>query len=257
GHNGFRRAVEPPNRNYVVGEGCSCGRVGAGGRIEELLGRIVANAGGKSGGANGSEISSPLSGIDGAQLRDCSRLRVERLVVIGKKEQLAFDDGSAESYSEIVIVHRGPWSDLVPGCIPSANNTAAAVAGAGVVVLPAIRIQAAAAKVIVKGTVEVIGSGLDGYVDHTAQVIAEIGGRASGDEVELLGGLRGGYIAHVVVIGLIVVHSIEDEVVLLFASAVDVRPSRAESILGSLEPKQVGRDHARRRNQSQLVDVVG
>src|SRR5581483_7152949 len=103
---------------------------------------------------------------------------------------------------------------------------------------------------------ESVGAGLDRHIDHAAQIVAEIRRRISGDQVEFLNSIGRGNKTYVVVIRLVVVHAVENEIVLLLSRSVHIRPPGAERVLRGLEAEQVGGDHAWVRNQSQLVGVV-
>ena len=78
--------------------------------------------------------------------------------------------------------------------------------------------------------------------DDTADVVAEVGRRIAGDDVEFLNGVGAGDIGNVVVVGLVDVHAVEREVVVLLACAVDVGTAGAEGGLRGLEGEDVGAD---------------
>src|SRR5439155_5933748 len=61
---------------------------------------------------------------------------------------------------------------------------------------------------------------------------------------------------NIIVVGLVIVHAIKNEIVLLLAGAIHIWTASAKSILGRLEPEQVRSHHARRGNQSQLIGIV-
>ena len=125
------------------------------------------------------------------------------------------------------------------------------------IVGPAIGIQAAAAKIVVEGTVEIVGPRFHGHVHHAAQIVAEIGWGAAGDEIELLHSVWSRHVAHVIIVGLVIVHAVEKEIVLLLAGSIHVGASRSKAVLRRLEAEKVGRNHTWRRYQRQLVGVVG
>src|SRR5207302_6191451 len=68
--------------------------------------------------------------------------------------------------------------------------------------------------------------------------------------------LRRGHKTNIIVVGLVIVHAIKNEVVLLLTGAIHVWTASAKSILSGLEPEQVRSNHARRGNQRQLISIV-
>ena len=102
---------------------------------------------------------------------------------------------------------------------------------------------------------ELVCARLHRFDNHAAGVVAVIGRRVADDDVELLHRVGRRCVGNVVVIGLVDVHAVEDEVVVLLARAVHVGATGAECSLRRLESKDVGTQHARRQ-QRQLVDVA-
>src|SRR5208282_4310378 len=89
----------------------------------------------------------------------------------------------------------------------------------------------------------------DGRADDAAHVLAKLGGRVGGDQVEFLDGVRRRGKAHQIVGYLIVVHAIKKEVVGLFAIAVDVRPSAGGGVVAVVEVGRIRADATRRQQR--------
>src|SRR5579859_8079561 len=138
-------------------------------------------------------------------------LAEERLVIVGKEEQFVLGDRTAKGPAERVIAK---------------SRTVNVVQVVG----PAIGTQSAPAHVFIKGAVEGIGAGLDGNVHHPAQVIAEIGRRIAGDQVEFLHRIGRGHKTDVIVVRLVVVHAVKNEVVFLLAGAVYIGRSEERRV---------------------------
>ena len=119
-------------------------------------------------------------------------------LVVNKEEELILEDRSAESPSE----HVPP--QLVSG-------RSAEIIG------PAVRIQFVIAKEFPDVAVVAIRARLDADADDSAFEVSELGGGVIGDEIEFLNGVRGGCVSKQVVRNLVIVHSIEQEIVGLLA----------------------------------------
>ena len=66
-----------------------------------------------------------------------------------------------------------------------------------------------------------VGSGLDGRVDNSPLEVSEFRRRVAGNEVELLDSIGGRRVTQQVIRHLVVIHTVEQEIVRLLAVAID------------------------------------
>ena len=96
---------------------------------------------------------------------------------------------------------------------------------------------------------ELVGAGLDDHVDDAALEVAEFGRGVVGDHLELGDGVQVRLVGRQVVRSLVVVHAVQQEVVALFAIAVDIRTAAARGALPVVEAGRIRRGDARRQQR--------
>ena len=101
-----------------------------------------------------------------------------------------------------------------------------------------------------------VSAGLDCGTDNAALKITKFSRGITRNQIKFLDGFWSRHITHIVIVGLVVVHAIQKEIVFLFAGAVHVGPSRSKRVLRCLETEKIRRNHAGRRYQRQFVGVV-
>ena len=99
-----------------------------------------------------------------------------------------------------------------------------------------------------------VGAGFEGCADDAAHEVAEFRRRVVSDQVEFFDRVGRRRITQQVVRNLVVVHAVEDEVIRLFAVAVDKWPRAARNVVAIVEAARVGMNRARR--QQRQFDVV-
>ena len=104
---------------------------------------------------------------------------------------------------------------------------------------------------------ETVGTGLDARTDDAAHEVAEFGRGVTGDQVKFLNSIRSRSVAEEVIRHLVVVHTVEQEVVGLFAIAVDERTRAVTaSVVSANETAGVGGNRARGKER-QLHVISG
>src|ERR1700730_8329328 len=157
-------------------------------------------------------------------------------LIVKKEEQLVFDNGTPDGAAE-----------HVPAQLISSRTVKS--------VFPGVRVQLVIAEVLPDIPMETVSARLDGGADDTALKVSKLGRCVLSDEVKLLNCIWGRSKADMVVRCLIVIHTIQDKVVGLFAIPVDVRPASARGIVAVIEAVRVGRDRTGRQ-QGQLNIVA-
>ena len=123
---------------------------------------------------------------------------------------------------------------------------------------PAIRIQGVVPEIVPDVAVETVRTGLDGRTDDAAHKVAKFGGGVVRDEVEFLDGIRSRGVTEEVIRHLVIVHTIEQEVVGLFAISVNQRPRTVTGGIASAgEAAGVGRYRAGRQQRQLHVIARG
>ena len=89
-----------------------------------------------------------------------------------------------------------------------------------------------------------VSARFDCGADDAALKVAEFGGRVLGNEIKFLNRVRSRRKPEQVIRHLIVVHAVQDEIVSLFAVAVDVRPGSIRGIVAIIEVAGIRRYRA-------------
>ena len=96
---------------------------------------------------------------------------------------------------------------------------------------------------------ELVGSGLKGNANDSALEIAEFGGGVLRDKIEFLNSVGCRRVSQEVVRDLVIVQTIQKEVIGLFAVSVDEGPATAPNIVARVETGRGGRDSAGREQR--------
>ncbi len=94
-----------------------------------------------------------------------------------------------------------------------------------------------------------VSAGLEGRTNDAAHEIPEFRRRVVAYHIEFLNRIRRGSVAKKVVRHLVIVHSIQEEVVCLLAIAVDERPRPAAHVIPVIETAGIGMDGTGRKKR--------
>ena len=141
-------------------------------------------------------------------------------MIIDEEEQLVLEDGTAHGAAELIPTD-GP------------RNAAPVVA-------PVVGIELVIAKILESVAMELIGSGLDHYVDDPSLEVAKFGRGVVRDQLELCNRVRVRLIRNQVVRGEVVVDAVQQEVIRFLTIAVHVRPPAARGALAAIEAARIG-----------------
>ena len=103
---------------------------------------------------------------------------------------------------------------------------------------------------------ELIGAGLDGGIDDATGEVAELSRGVGSNDVEFLDGVGRRRDSQVIFGGLVVVHTVQNEVVGLLAMSIDVGTAAAVDVISVVQGGVI-HGHAARRQKSQLDIVAG
>ncbi|SRR5258708_1685929 len=155
-------------------------------------------------------------------------------LIVEEEKQLVLEDRPTDCASEHVPAEWCP------------NKRLALLSNSVKSIFPGIRVQLVIAEILPEITVETVGTRLDCGTDNATLEITEFSRGIVCDQVKFLNSVRRGCVTQKIIRYLVIVHSIEEEVIGLLTIAVDVRSRPVRRIVSIIKISGIGRDGTRR-----------